>query len=787
MRCYFSYHIYLFMYSFLDDTRNAHLIRWSEDGESFTIVDEDEFARTMIPELFKHNNYASFVRQLNMYGFHKKVGLADNSMKSSERKSKAPSEYYNVYFKRDKPDLLWLIHKPKPVAGGKQPQPRRRRDDDGPRSAGESDDDERRLSPDSSEMPTERVRHEDQQGSATPRNRSGQGRHAGQGLATLPHMELANLRGEVQRLQRQQQLIINVISQMKKTNEQIFGQAANYQNLHDRHENSINAILTFLATFYNQSLDSHGGQNLANMFTNSIPQHAQQGGNYADVTEVQDMFTAPAVRNVKRPLALLPPPESENAAIIQTLSRSSSRQGSSAAAAAATGPSTPVARPVTARKVSAVRRAGAGVSNAGSASSKPQGRLPATPPIKLEQSSPTVNSGSGSGSGFGSGSWSNSQRNDDVMSAIRTVNAARGSSSSNTSNMDAAGGSVMDFSSALDQFQSANGKTPMTAQERNEALSMIAANQQPSLASQPSSLPDLSQLAASQAQLDMIQQLQMEQSEKVQDLAQRLQPLSPTGSIPGLNGGVGSDAGPSTVAANDMGDVNGYFDSFRGIRAGVDSELGAVADGGLGIIGENTDGEVSSSDQFNFEAYIEPGDYIPNAELARIHAVAGDDSNGSNSFQTEAVEAGLAQALTDPADGNAAAVPDTVITSDENGSFSLSDGVDANANANVNANVNVNNCGELMNHGQHQEEEEQQQQQQFLYENSTLGRVDSLSSLSQSQGRGRSRVSSPAGSGAEASTEDNGDDENAKADANMNEVGTGAAEAGHGAKRRRIR
>jgi len=35
------------------------------------VLDEDEFARRLIPELFKHNKYASFVRQLDMYGFHK--------------------------------------------------------------------------------------------------------------------------------------------------------------------------------------------------------------------------------------------------------------------------------------------------------------------------------------------------------------------------------------------------------------------------------------------------------------------------------------------------------------------------------------------------------------------------------------------------------------------------------------------------------------------------------------------------------------------------------------------
>ncbi|EGP85352.1 uncharacterized protein MYCGRDRAFT_45761, partial [Zymoseptoria tritici IPO323] len=94
--------------SFLDQNHTS-LIRWSDDGRSFIVLDEDEFARKLIPELFKHNNYASFVRQLNMYGFHKTVNIHDGSLRQSEKAQqgrKPPSMYSHPYFRKNRPDLL---------------------------------------------------------------------------------------------------------------------------------------------------------------------------------------------------------------------------------------------------------------------------------------------------------------------------------------------------------------------------------------------------------------------------------------------------------------------------------------------------------------------------------------------------------------------------------------------------------------------------------------------------------------------------------------------------------
>lgn len=54
-------------YDIVDDPSTNHIVSWSIGNNSFVVLDPQAFSVSLLPRFFKHNNFSSFVRQLNTY------------------------------------------------------------------------------------------------------------------------------------------------------------------------------------------------------------------------------------------------------------------------------------------------------------------------------------------------------------------------------------------------------------------------------------------------------------------------------------------------------------------------------------------------------------------------------------------------------------------------------------------------------------------------------------------------------------------------------------------------
>ncbi|KAI7687866.1 hypothetical protein KC322_g12244 [Hortaea werneckii] len=416
-----------------------------------------------------------------------------------------------------------------------------------------------------------------------------------------------------------------MITQLKEQNDAFYRQASAFQALHDRHENSINAILTFLATFYNRSLESHGGaQNLVNLFNSNVQnQNQEQDRVVEEFNDGASDNSGQVQRFPKKPQLLL------GAGPVASYQQQMARQQRGQA----------TTQPNSERSSLSPPNVG---SQRGSASSarpeRPSNLKPnnsASPVVKTDAPTPNM--------------LNQVPENDQMMSLINSVNATN-------ANTPSTAAPAFDFTSALDHYQTANGNAPLTPQQRDDMLALMAANQpQPSNSSsgprhhdnalispQPPAMPDLEQLKQTQHQLDMLTNLQKQQDEKVQELNRKLQPLSPTGAIPGLHGqsAPASDENPFDFpgAPGDY-DPNAFIDFDDGAWGGPAAASSSSAHPAAAAAGRKMDDDDDDNDALNFDFGNGPIGSAGEGGVGEINWDFTNDSGG-DMFQTSAAASG---------------------------------------------------------------------------------------------------------------------------------------------------
>lgn len=90
------------LWKLVNDSATNNLISWSPGGKTFLIQNQAEFARELLPLYYKHSNMASFIRQLNMYGFHKVTSVDNGGLKCD----KDEIEFTHPYFAKGHAYLL---------------------------------------------------------------------------------------------------------------------------------------------------------------------------------------------------------------------------------------------------------------------------------------------------------------------------------------------------------------------------------------------------------------------------------------------------------------------------------------------------------------------------------------------------------------------------------------------------------------------------------------------------------------------------------------------------------
>lgn len=212
--------------SMVDDPNTDEFIRWSAAGDTFLVPNHVRFGEEVLPRFFKHNNFSSFVRQLNMYGFHKVPHLQQGALKSDQPSQNELWEFSNQCFHRDHPDLLSKVQRKR---SGKE------RDQNHPNSIDEANRGMQGMS-----------------GALTRGDYDMLGdSHELSNL--VGSVQMSNLLSTIQGMKNNQRTLVEELSKLQHSSQALWQQSLENRQQVRRQQDTINRILRFLASVFGSS------------------------------------------------------------------------------------------------------------------------------------------------------------------------------------------------------------------------------------------------------------------------------------------------------------------------------------------------------------------------------------------------------------------------------------------------------------------------------------------------------------------------------------------------------
>jgi heat shock transcription factor len=188
--------------------------------DSISVFDQEEIQKQVLGNWFKHNKFTSFVRQLNMYGFHKMQQMRQGALKNS-----AEAEIWQFQepnFRRGRLDLLKLITRKKGPVGV---------------AASLKNEPELEYLPDTTDIDP----------LTSSAGASGSAIHSQPSKAIAGPIALQSLTGELSLIKRTQSNILSDLKALQVSNSQLWKETMASQQTQKKQQDTIDRIVKFLA------------------------------------------------------------------------------------------------------------------------------------------------------------------------------------------------------------------------------------------------------------------------------------------------------------------------------------------------------------------------------------------------------------------------------------------------------------------------------------------------------------------------------------------------------------